>query len=463
MMKKENSNSILAIATRTLQLLFNVLLITGLSACASKAVLTPSQFDSSFQGPPKIELSSVQKRRLAQRVAQHLDSTLALASTDDPYTQRLISARDAIEKKTKESYRYGVYLSNRIHAFALASGDIRIHSGLLDVINDNDKIIALLACLQTEIRNGYSDEAIEQAYNAAVATDPTIIDALKEAPFPQYAIAAVANRTSMYRFSLEQLKTCDKQAAQTLRRIGRSSKAALGLLSHFQKFEDTASSRGTASYDINRTHPYATERLIELSESLGVALDPETAQRKRQMSELATASSIESNTSKTTSKLIAEVQNEGIVKSATLRASDNSAQDSLNSADIQETEPNSATPVNREAFGQFSDEQTPGKDSATDLEIEETLPTTVPNNSNSLTGWFIQMSADATSSAATARKIALIQLGFETQLQEVTVNGVDYVRVLVGPFESRQQASLLRAQLQETGLADGQPFVRQLP
>lgn len=439
---------------KSLQLILQFTLLAHLFACSIASKQASPILDSSYQGPPAIELSSVQKRRLAERVAEYFDTKLPLADTQNPYIQRIIKAKDSIEETTKESYRYGVYLSNRIHAFALASGDIRIHSGLLDVINSDDEIIALLAYLQTEIRKDYADEAIEQAYNAAIAQDPSVKLALREKPFPDYAIAAVARRASIYQFSLEQLQACDAGAATTMKKMKADPQAVIRLLSRLKRFEDSSSKRGSQTFDITRRYPMATERLITLGDSLGVDVTEITAQPAKR--DFATNQAPIDNLKITEETFFEETpldsnnSDNAVIINTTVATNDTAVEDSPNI-------PNTTTTSTIQNEGILKTATLHAQENTPDEEL------TVNEERKLAIGWYVQMSADTQAITARDRQDSLTQQNFPIQLQEIEIRGVHYWRVLVGPYLSRPAATAQQQKLQQTGLAKGQPFVRHLP
>ena len=90
-----------------------------------------------------LTLSEEQVQRLSDRTAAHLDSRNTIASPDNSYArrlQRLVSRHGQVQGTT---FEYQVYLSPKVNAFALGDGTIRIYSGLMDMLNDQELLFVL--------------------------------------------------------------------------------------------------------------------------------------------------------------------------------------------------------------------------------------------------------------------------------------------------------------------------------
>lgn len=496
-------------------------LLSACSAISSPEPITVSSNsqDSYYQGPPAVELSSIQRRRLAGRVLEYYDSKLPLAAAESSYVQKLTLAKDILEGGATERFRYGVYLSNRLHAFGLASGDIRLHSGLLDVLSSQDELLALLGCLQEHIRRGHAEEAVEQAYNAAIKETPAFAEALRSPPFEEAAIRAVADRTTLYRFSLEQLSQCDLGAVAQLKKVGLDPKATLALLERLKRFEGTGDIEDT-EYDISKTHPMAAARQRLVAKELGVpiAADPladtqlarangETVEDTEVSTDIddedGASTAIEEDTELSASMSTSVDSNGTTIKSATLksptRATTRNAEDDsldavskqvdakddkseittakINAPKIEEEsliataerpealQPAEAEPLEDAAIADEDTATAPELDLEQEPEpeptrISEPTPEPVVTLAN---GWYVQLSADTERATAERRQRAASGRNYNAAIQEAVIRGVRYYRVLVGPHQSIEQAQQVKAQLAESGLADGKPFVRRFP
>ena len=85
-----------------------------------------------------ITLSDEDVRRLAQNSIQYIDQEHTVAPSGNKYAKRL--ERLVTEHRSEEGYtfNYRVYLDEKVNAFAMADGTIRVFSGLMDMLDDGE-------------------------------------------------------------------------------------------------------------------------------------------------------------------------------------------------------------------------------------------------------------------------------------------------------------------------------------
>lgn len=92
-------------------------------------------------------------------------------------------------------------------------------------------------------------------------------------------------------------------------------------------------------------------------------------------------------------------------------------------------------------------------------EANKEIPTTKIKNEVSK-GWFAQVAAPQELSDAQAIISKLKSSGFKATIENATVRGESYYRILVGPEEKKDQAERLIQQLQRESYLKGAPFLR---
>jgi cell division septation protein DedD len=75
-------------------------------------------------------------------------------------------------------------------------------------------------------------------------------------------------------------------------------------------------------------------------------------------------------------------------------------------------------------------------------------------------GWYAQVAAPQSIADANGLAGKLGQSGFPVVIEEASVRGQTYYRVLVGPEENRQQGEILLQQVKRERYLSGQPFIR---
>ncbi len=158
-------------------------------------------------------------RQAAALAAQEHDAKNRVAPPDSPYSQRLARITRGLETVDGEPFNFKVYLADEINAFAMADGTVRVHSGLLDAMPD-DQVLAVIGHEIGHVRLDHTYEQMREkmltdaAFQAVIATGGTI-GALTSSQLGQLAYTAVNAR-----FSQGDELEADAYAVRFLRRRG---------------------------------------------------------------------------------------------------------------------------------------------------------------------------------------------------------------------------------------------------
>ncbi len=118
-------------------ILLSLTLATALSGCQnmdSNGLLTSGA--EAFQA---YTLSDAQVKDLSDKSCAELDSKATIAPANSEYAQRLTKIAGALGNNINGlPVNYKVYVTKDINAFAMANGCIRVYSGLMDMMNDNE-------------------------------------------------------------------------------------------------------------------------------------------------------------------------------------------------------------------------------------------------------------------------------------------------------------------------------------
>lgn len=90
-----------------------------------------------------ITLSDEDVRKLAQQAALDSDSRHNIAPAGNLYEKRLRALTADQVQRDGKSFNFKVYLSQEVNAFAMADGSIRVYSGLMDLMNDEELLFVV--------------------------------------------------------------------------------------------------------------------------------------------------------------------------------------------------------------------------------------------------------------------------------------------------------------------------------
>lgn len=155
----------------TISRVLNVCLLLLLTCC------TPSgEFDTGKAlgvGVGALQVAMLDEGTVKQAAtlsAKELDAEHEVAEADNLYSRRLFRLTENLRRYDGLSLNFKVYLSNDINAFAMADGTVRVYSGLMDVMPD-DQVLAVIGHEIGHVKLRHSYQQMKAALLTNVAFD----------------------------------------------------------------------------------------------------------------------------------------------------------------------------------------------------------------------------------------------------------------------------------------------------
>ena len=113
-------------------------------------------------------LTDSDAKALAFEASRYQDSKHQVAPATHPYAQRLSRMVRGLQQEDGLALNFKVYLTPELNAFAMADGTVRVYSGLLDKMQD-DEVRFVIGHEVGHVKLGHSKKAMQVAYSAAAA------------------------------------------------------------------------------------------------------------------------------------------------------------------------------------------------------------------------------------------------------------------------------------------------------
>lgn len=104
----------------------------------------------------------------AKLSAKAMDKQARVAPASSKYTKRLKRLTKNLKSYDGLTFNYKVYLSKEVNAFAMPDGTIRVYSGLMDKMND-DELMAVIGHEIGHVKYQHSLNQYKKAYTAKAA------------------------------------------------------------------------------------------------------------------------------------------------------------------------------------------------------------------------------------------------------------------------------------------------------
>lgn len=180
-------------------------------------------------------LSDEEVKSVALSASEHYDSSNQVAETPSPYAERLAKVTDGMQNEEGLKPDIKVYMKDEINAFAMANGSIRVYSGLMDKMTD-DEIRYVIGHEIGHVNLGHSKKALQVAYaasagrKAASASGSNAVAALSES-----AMGELAEKLVSAQFSQSQERDADLYALKLMKLNQYDPKATVSALRKLEK------------------------------------------------------------------------------------------------------------------------------------------------------------------------------------------------------------------------------------
>jgi putative metalloprotease len=230
-------------------LLLAGILATSLTACLQSQI--NKSIDAAGSLVEGFTVSKQQLIREARLSAKEMDKKAPIADSSSKYAKRLEKLTKGLHSYDGLKFNYKVYLVNQINAFAMPDGTVRIYSGLMDLMDD-DEVVAVIGHEIGHVFNEHSLYQYKKAYVAKAAKEGlTAADGTIGSVAGAYG--DVAEDFLNAQFSQSDELESDAYGVKVLYKLGRDPYAAAGAQEKLQALGGTDS--------VFSSHPPSQKRI----------------------------------------------------------------------------------------------------------------------------------------------------------------------------------------------------------
>lgn len=201
---------------------------------------------------------------VAQYISQ-LDAQSTVLPENDAYTKRLRRITNGLKDVDGVPLNFKVYKTNDVNAFACADGSVRVYTGIMDVMTDNELLgvigheIGHVAMKHTkkEMRNSLLTSAALEGIASTSQTAATLTDS---------QLGAIGNAILNARYSRKQESEADDYGYAFLKAVGKNP---WGMAMSFEKLQKVAGGTGaqaSAAQKLFSSHPDTETRIKRMAE-----------------------------------------------------------------------------------------------------------------------------------------------------------------------------------------------------
>ncbi|MES2574255.1 MAG: M48 family metalloprotease [Bacteroidota bacterium] len=234
-----------------------LLVIFGFSSTNAQINLGEKAMGALQKGYAGLTFSDAEAAQMSKAAVDKMDAEHIIAGPKDPYTIRLNKIFGKYTNAYGLTLNYKVYVLKEVNAFATADGSVRVYTGLMDIMDDNE-LLVVIGHEIGHVVNHDSRDAVKAAYQKealidGVASQSTTIETLSASQLGKIGSAMIDSKHSR-----KQESEADDFAYEFMKKNGYNVNAVESAFSILAK-----SSEGTQSDFLTRmmsSHPDPKER-----------------------------------------------------------------------------------------------------------------------------------------------------------------------------------------------------------
>lgn len=209
-------------------------------------------------------VSDQELKDLSRQMRAQGDSQNKVASTSDPYGQRLAKMTDKLKNEDGLNLNFKVYMTRDVNANATADGSIRVYSGLMDMMDDAE-LFYIVGHEIGHVKNGDSLDAVRVKYTSSgllKAADATVGASASAGGIrlSTSQLAGLLHEVINAQFSQSQEYEADAYGYRMMKKYGVDPNGAVTAL---QKIDKLGQSGGVLA-----SHPNSADRAKRIADMM---------------------------------------------------------------------------------------------------------------------------------------------------------------------------------------------------
>lgn len=238
-----------------------------LSGCSVAQSLDVNRLASS--GTKLVQSMTISNDEVQQYVASYIAKTDAennVCGANDAYTKRLNKLVSGINSVEGIPLNFKVYKTSDINAFACADGSVRVYSGLMDVMTD-DEVLGVIGHEIGHVAHEDTKNAFKHALQTSAIMDAVSSTSSTMAALNDSQVGAIAQSLSSAKYSKKQENNADDYGYSFLKSHGKNPAS---MVKAFQKLKQMEESSGSSAQNglaqLFSTHPDIDQRIARMQQ-----------------------------------------------------------------------------------------------------------------------------------------------------------------------------------------------------
>lgn len=204
-------------------------------------------------------LTDEQMAEYVKESVKKMDSENKVLPANNAYSQRLAKITAGVTQADGIPLNFKVYQTTDINAFACPDGSVRVYTGIMDLLND-DELMGVIGHEIGHVMLHHSRKALQKQLNTSAVIDAASSASSRIAALSESQLGAIGETLLNAKYSRKQETEADEAGYNFLVKNGRNP---WGMVSAFEKMQSLEGS-GTMSGTIAKmfsSHPDTAARI----------------------------------------------------------------------------------------------------------------------------------------------------------------------------------------------------------
>ena len=215
-----------------------------------------------------IQAATITDEQMAAYVSDYIaqtDASNKICSESSSYTKRLRKLTAGLTDVDGIALNFKVYDVKDVNAFACPDGSIRIYSGLLDIMSD-EEVLGVIGHEIGHIANRDSKKAFKNSLLTSALKDGIASTSNKAATLTDSQLGALGESYLNAKYSQKQEYAADEYGYEFLKQCGKNPYAMVLSFKKLQQLQGESTSSSSVINQLFSTHPELEKRIEKMEQ-----------------------------------------------------------------------------------------------------------------------------------------------------------------------------------------------------
>lgn len=234
--------------------------VIGLTGgCSTSSLNLDNLIGAGQQALQAATISDAQIQSYVHQYVQGMDAQNKVAASDSPYAKRLATLTSGLTSVDGIPLNFKVYITDDINAFACADGSVRVYSGLMDRMTD-DEVLGVIGHEIGHVAHKDTRKAFQQALLQSAVLEGIGSTGQTAAALTSSQLAQIGQKLMSAKYSQKQESNADDYGYEFLKSNGKNPWAMAYAFSKLGDLENQSSQTNGLSQMFS-SHPSTTKRI----------------------------------------------------------------------------------------------------------------------------------------------------------------------------------------------------------